>query len=164
MKTPVCSGMTVRRMRVPDKGSVVRIQANTLGFAGLIPFLALAALPLVFRDAIALQAGRALIVYGAVIISFLGACHWSAAVIHDNNPDVAGRMLFAVSPALLGWLAVLVALPLGFALIITGLLLTLVADSHWPYGPAWYATLRRRLTSIAILCLSFAILTTLEVI
>jgi len=160
---PVYSRTGTRRADTRGTRSV-HMQANLLGYAGLIPFVTLAALPLFFQGDVQSQTGTALIAYGAVIISFLGACHWSAAIIDSNNDNVASRMLFAVSPALLGWLAVLLPLPYGFMLIITGLLITLIADSHWSYGPAWYAALRRRLTWIATLSLSFATLITLDVI
>ena len=52
--------------------------ATALGIAGLIPFAAGAALALLSDDAAAARA--ALLAYGAVILSFLGAVHWGLAL------------------------------------------------------------------------------------
>ena len=142
----------------------VRRQAKLLGYAGLIPFVGLALLqPFIQQDIQALT-GNALVAYGAVIVSFLGAWHWAAAISGDRRNQAVKQMLFAVSAALLGWFAILLPLVHGLLLIIGGLLATLLADSYWSRSQSWYRTLRRRLTFVATLTLSFAILVTLEVI
>jgi hypothetical protein len=145
-------------------GRPLQRQAEILGYAGLIPFAGLALLVLFTRGEIQLEAGKALVAYGGVIISFLGAWHWGAAMTADVRDDTARRMLFAVSPALLGWMAILLPLIYGLSIIIAGLLLTLLADRYWPGPHPWYHVLRRRLTTVAVLSLSLAMLTTLEII
>lgn len=164
MTIPVHNNPALSHAGRLDDQPVRRRQAKILGYAGLVPFVGLALLHLFIQDDTQVQAGKALVAYGAVIISFIGAWHWGAAISGDGRDDTARRMLFAVSPALLGWLAILLPLVYGLLLIISGLLLTLLADSYWSSSHAWYHTLRVRLTLVATLSLSFATLTTLDVI
>ncbi len=70
-----------------------------LGVAGLLPFitgaLVVASGPPTWHD----TALRALIAYGAVIVSFLGGIHWGSptSAAHD------GARLWGVVPSLLAW-------------------------------------------------------------
>ncbi len=72
---------------------------RALGWSGLLPFvggaLAVAVAPPAWHD----MALRALVAYGAVIVSFLGGIHWGAptGAAHD-----AAR-LWGVVPSLLAW-------------------------------------------------------------
>ncbi|MGB5540214.1 MAG: DUF3429 domain-containing protein [Gammaproteobacteria bacterium] len=139
-----------------------RRQAYRLGIAGLIPFLLLSVLCLFLSGELRQQAGQALVAYGAVIAAFLGAWHWGAATAAENRPAVAARMLFAVTPALLGWLATLLPLFYGLMLVIATLLLAWFADRHWIEGHAWYLALRKRLTFVASLGLAIAAISVLQ--
>ena len=134
-----------------------RRAAGWLGYAGLIPFVGLAALALATGDEIQQQAREALIAYGAVIISFLGAWHWYACVDGRVRTAVAAKMTFAVTPALLGWAAMLAPQSWGMALVLTGLLLTCIADGRWQGAQDWYRTLRRRLTVVASTSMTAAV-------
>ena len=121
--------------------------ASRLGYAGLIPFVVLSAL--MFRGEWQQQAGQALVAYGAVIISFLGAWHWGSAVSGATLGNPARRLLFGVTPALIGWAALFLPLNYGLILIVTGLLLTYLADVRWGVTHAWYLRLRTRLTWVS---------------
>ncbi len=79
-------------------------QAGWLGYAGLIPFLVLATSYLLYQDEAQQRVGQALVNYGAVIISFLGATHWGAVVggASVTGPGTVCSMLFA--SRLTGWL------------------------------------------------------------
>jgi uncharacterized membrane protein YidH (DUF202 family) len=145
-----------------DCAAVRRRYALRLGYAGLIPFIALSVLCLLSAGKLQQQATEALIAYGAVIISFLGAWHWSMA-IHGTGRDAAlARMLYAVSPALMGWSAMLLPQSYGLVLIIAGLLITVIADRHWQVTFSWYLTLRRRLTFIATISVALALVSMLR--
>jgi hypothetical protein len=125
-----------------------------LGYAGLIPFVA-SVLAIVTLDGEARQfAVRALVAYGAVILSFLGAVHWGLLL---RQADAAGpaRLLIGVLPSLAGWAALL--LPDRHALA----LLVVAFGAFWLYehrvvGPAFlppgYLDLRRQL-SLAVCAL-----------
>lgn len=88
------------------------IWARAMGYAGLIPFVALALimqfLPLTNRP----LAMAALIAYGAVITSFLGAIHWGLAM-RDTHNKRAAPYVWGVIPSLVAWLALLLESALG---------------------------------------------------
>lgn len=129
-----------------------------LGYGGLVPFVGLAVLA---RLDPARQAywSAALLDYGAVILSFVGALHWAMAMQAPGLPQARRAQAYAwsVVPALLGWVALQLAAPVGGLLLVTGFILHLGADRHLAGRmplPAWYLPLRLQLTAVvASLCL-----------
>lgn len=136
-------------MTVPPPALSPTTQA--LGFAGLVPFVAGAAVvavgPAAWHDA----ALRALIGYAAVIVSFLGGIHWGVGTAAERD----GSRLWGVVPSLLAWPMLLVPSP-RWALC--GLAVSLVLC--WrvdrlrfaSMGLAALLPLRTRLTVVATLC------------
>jgi hypothetical protein len=124
-----------------------------LGYSGVIPFALLAALyvldvPLFGRDVLG-----AFVVYGAVILSFLGGIRWGSAVAVDGS-----------RPAGL-WLSVLPSLWAAFFLwwgppamaawgLCAGFVLLGLADGFLtiPGFPSWMRRLRLRLSAAVVLC------------
>lgn len=153
------------------------IFAIVLGLAGLLPFIACTAGILFFPGQVPLQRlVQALIAYGAVILSFLGAVHWGlalvepaitipgAALIHTPGADRA-RLALGVLPALVGWAALLVPLVasplLGLAVLLVGFALTMLVEvqaGRRGLMPPGYLGLRWVLTSVVILCLVVVLL------
>lgn len=151
-------------------------QAQALGLLGLLPFFALAALAWLpdhaevghFRAAQLAQ--RALVAYAAVILSFLGAVHWGVVLAAPAAPRLARSLLtWGVIPALLGWLALLMAflgfvLWLVFSFLIADLLLVRMMDGALLRQHAenlrGYLELRTRLTAGATLALAIALAAT----
>ena len=157
MNHPVFDTADTAAPQIPQTNKAGR-NALLLGYAGLIPFVTLSAVVLLVDGDLQLLAGRALIAYGAVIISFLGAWHWSVAINKGGNYASLARMGFAVTPALLGWLAILLPFSYGMALVITGLLIACVADGRWQTtAPSWYRRLRQRLTLVATASMTAAV-------
>ena len=157
MNHPMYDLAQAEQTSLPDAAGARR-HATWLGYAGLLPFMALSILVLITDGGFQLQARAALIGYGAVIISFLGAWHWYAALHLGGVSASLARMLFAVSPALLGWLALLLPHAYGMALVLTGLLMACIADGRWlAERQAWYRLLRRRLTVIATASMTAAV-------
>lgn len=77
-----------------------------LGYAGLIPFVALApAVWLVDTKFLALVS-LALVGYGASITSFLGAIHWGLAM-RETHQKQKLSYVWGVIPSLIAWLALL---------------------------------------------------------
>ena len=78
-----------------------------LGYGGLIPFVVLSAAVVLGLDSpgfTATDAVSALLRYGAVIISFIGAVHWGVA-LSVAPPDKRNAMfVYSVIPALAAWL------------------------------------------------------------
>jgi hypothetical protein len=162
-----------------------------LGYGGLLPFIALAAIVVVTGrvshggagmtsagitgagiagasvegasgDGLGLLADRALVAYGAVILSFVGALHWGFAMTLPNLREPRRRIAFiwSVVPALLAWVGLLLAPALGAALMIVAFLAQYAQDRNLSkHGtlPGWYLPLRLRLTGIACVCLAIAV-------
>lgn len=58
-----------------------------------------------FAIAFILQASTKLLGYGASILSFMGAIHWGAALVHPSLPGCSRAVSYSLSvvPSLLGW-------------------------------------------------------------
>ena len=99
-------------MRPPGDGAGMSRRlppiAIALGLLGLLPFLAGGFGAVGFREPMrAARALEALIAYGAVILSFLGAVHWGIALEDDTGLARVSRYGLGVVPALVGWVALL---------------------------------------------------------
>ena len=128
-----------------------RSTAQWLGYLGLIPFVAGAVLVLTGDPASRDLAIRAVIAYGAVIVSFVGAIHWGIAL---NAAHARAGTLYVVSvlPSLVAWLALLFTPPTGLVLLIAAFVLLWLYERATLWSnvfPGWFATLRTRLTAVA---------------
>ncbi len=117
--------------------------ARWLGPAGLIPFAALALAALLGWT----QAGFALAAYGATILAFLGAVHWGLALRAPPEERAAElpRLALGVLPALIAWVALLLPLPAGLALLAAAILATAAVETlaaRRGLVPAGYLRLR----------------------
>jgi uncharacterized protein DUF3429 len=135
-----------------------------LMFAGVIPFIAASGLMLVWQDDLALMNTAAywLIVYAAVIFSFLGGVRWGAEIAKRERPRLA-ELGPATFGALAGWGLVMAGFRLGmqpwiFAAMAGGLVLHYVYDSISPELPIWYRRMRLWPTLGAVFSLGLAFL------
>ena len=125
---------------------------HRLGYAGLIPFVLLAALLWLvdaeLRPFVAIALGG----YAAAIASFLGGVHWGIGFMQGNQ-SARFHFLWGVVPSLLAWLALM--MPAFAALPLLGL--TLVAcyvvdvKTYPPAGLSQWLPMRLRLTVVATL-------------
>lgn len=129
-----------------------------LGYGGLLPFLILAFASIVdaYHRPLWIEA---LIAYGAVILSFVGALHWGFAMTLSDlsMPKRNECFVWSVFPALVAWVAFLLPPVVAGMLLIAGFLLQYWQDyrlSKMHCLPDWYLNLRLRLTVVASLCLS----------
>jgi hypothetical protein len=131
--------------------------AAVLGLAGVIPFAAGALAS--FGDGAASEfAIRALLGYGAVILSFLGGIHWGLAI--DRGQPSYARLGLGVVPSLIGWAALLLGGDRGLLLLAPTFLLVLLLDlrlTREGVAPAWFPRLRVVLTNAVVLCLLIAL-------
>lgn len=82
------------------------IWARLMGFGGLIPFVGLSAWLWVAPPGEWQLASLALLGYGAIICTFLGAIHWGLAMREKGVPPVPA-LLWGVAPSLLAWTALM---------------------------------------------------------
>tara|TARA_B110000438_G_scaffold255693_1_gene262669 strand:- start:739 stop:1197 length:459 start_codon:yes stop_codon:yes gene_type:complete len=130
------------------------------GLAGLIPFWSLSFIIIFTKDPINSYALRALIAYGAIIISFLGGIHWGIAV-QSIEKATWSRMGWGVILSLLGWCAIFIPYLYALALLITTMFVALVIDLKLVDNDnkrTWYRTLRIILSLGAITALLFTYL------
>ena len=128
-----------------------------LGYGGLLPFVALAAGGLWAPSTPWWSA--ALLAYGAVILSFVGALHWGFAMALSglSTAERTRCFVWSVVPSLMAWPATLLPPAGGAALLVTGFVAHLVQDHRLAARtslPAWYLPLRWRLTTTACVCLA----------
>jgi Protein of unknown function (DUF3429) len=128
-----------------------------LGYGGLLPFAALAAAAWfdgnhssLWRDAV--------LAYGAVILSFVGALHWGFAMSQsDMTANQRTRsFVWSVVPSLLAWMALLMTPKYATMLLVAGFLIHFWQDRRLVQQvnlPAWYLPLRLQLTLVACLSL-----------
>lgn len=135
----------------------LRLQAQLLGYAGLIPFIGLsigtwADLPFIEQPHYLLQA------YAAVILSFMGAIHWGM-VISMPGEEARMQLVASIVPPLLGWVALMLPQVTGYSLLILSFIGLCFYDgvvARKSALPSWYLPMRVVLTSIVVLCLALA--------
>ena len=138
------------------------VSVGLLGYGGLIPFIVMAILSIA-EPAHGIIYRGALLLYGAVILSFVGAIHWGAAMFATELSDKTRRAcyLWSVVPALMGWSTYILAPVPSAMLLVLGFLLQYWRDLSireavaWP---GWYLPLRVRLTMVASASLLLGIL------
>jgi hypothetical protein len=125
----------------------------SLMFLGIIPFIASAGAMVVWRDDIALMITAAtwLMVYGAVILSFLGGVRWGVEIAKRERPRFA-ELVPSVLGALAGWTLVLVTV----VAMAAALALHYFYDLVSPEVPRWYRQMRVWPTLGAVLSLAVA--------
>ncbi len=132
-----------------------------LGYGGLLPF-ALTALGTLLDPARRELWQQALLAYGAVILSFVGALHWAFAMGANEDRQAQPLYLWSVLPALASWVALLLPLLLARGAVLAAFLLIVAFVAHYVQDkrlarlhplPGWYLPLRLRLSSVACLCL-----------
>lgn len=132
--------------------------ARWLGFGGLIPFFFLAAASLLDPPRAA-RWSFALLAYGAVILSFVGALHWGFATLWQSHSDTyRGRLMaWSVIPALGAWIALVLPLEAGLGLLCVLFVAHYLCDLNLSRNrevPAWYLRLRAPLTLGAVVSLA----------
>jgi hypothetical protein len=136
--------------------------AKLLGYAGLIPFLTFSIgcwLPLPYvTDPL-----YVLIAYAAIILSFMGAIHWGAAMSSSGNKR-SQYLVVSVVPALAAWIALLSPAVAALMILLLGFITLFLYDRAVQRSqafPAWYIAMRKNLTIVVTLCLASAMLSVL---
>lgn len=134
-----------------------------LGYGGLLPFAA-SALGLLLAPAYQAFWQTALLGYGAVILSFVGALHWAFAMQTEDPARASALYVWSVVPSLAGWVALLLpSLLAQEGMALAALLLIVAYGGHYLQDrqlarlqplPGWYLPLRLRLSTGAVLALA----------
>lgn len=136
----------------------IPLAARVLGFSGLIPFAGAAAGGLINDPALQDMSLRALLAYGAVILSFLGGVRWGLAIAQTGSTALWKPLALSVLPSLLSWVALLLPTGAGLLILAIGLATMLIADTRLAQAPHWYRLLRIPLSLGAIGALIIGIL------
>lgn len=132
-----------------------------LGLAGLVPFL-LPLLASLFDTLLAMDRALLLqLVYGAIILSFLGGIRWGAALKHPKGPLMSTLLVLSVLPAMCAFVALVLPLVVGQILLIGAFLVQGAWDVQSAQRgelPGWFAALRALLTAGAVMALIFGLI------
>lgn len=139
-------------MNISNEERQPYVPALVLGLGGLIPFGALPLLALVLDEVHREFLLHALVIYGAVICTFVGALQWGYAVRGGSRRPWV-QCGWSIAPALISWIAAL--FPAETALrILAGLLLACYAIDRIiataELVPEWFMRLRGILTVIGL--------------
>ena len=144
--------MTVKHSPADFSDSKIPLPVLLPGLAGLIPFVALSLSQLIGLPVTAVAALFAFNVYGAVILSFVGAIWWGLAAGTAQSAPRALMFYWSVTPALIGWFAMLVPLDTGLLMLAAGFVLQWLGDAwlvraYPAVAPRWLFALRTILTA-----------------
>jgi hypothetical protein len=132
---------------------------QTLGYAGLIPFVGLAMLLWLVAPGLQAWVAMALAGYAALIVSFLGGVHWGLGWLGGlRGPNAAphtqrNHFLWGITLSLLAWPGLLMPPFAGLAWLGFALVLSYLADRtlYARAGLQRWLTLRFRLSTVAAL-------------
>lgn len=146
----------LKRVR-PRRPQRVPVVVAALGGAGLVPFVIGPLIVWLEPTAGGLPWVQIVVVYGAVILSFLGGIAWglaSAAAAQNPRLQIRGG-LFAVSvvPSLAGWVACFLPQQLGLLILALSFMAMVLLDRHVVAEglvPDWWMRLRAVLSAVAV--------------
>lgn len=141
--------------------SQLRAPAFLLGAGGLIPFAGLTYAVLRMPHPHEQWFFTALVAYGAVILSFVGALQWGMLLRDARASRTEGwlSLVWGVVPALVGWVSLLLPADAGLRVLAGAFVLCLMMDMRFALNhslPPWYLKLRTVLTVVAAGCLAAA--------
>ena len=96
-------------------------------------------------------------VYSAITLSFLGGIHWGVVLAAKENVSSEKTIIVSLVAPLIGWIAVFVAEPMCFALLIVGFAGQGAWDNFAAHNgqlPIWFSKVRLILTMVVILSLA----------
>jgi hypothetical protein len=134
------------------------LTARTIGYAGLIPFIGLSAMSVLWHDIHHSTILFSLLAYGATIISFLGAIHWGLAMREEQPDRIA--IIWSVIPSLAAWVSLIVDTHWGLAIQFITLWVCFFIDyKRYPqFGASEWLSMRLQLTVMAGICSALPVL------
>lgn len=146
--------------------------ALVIGGLGLLPFLgAAAAFWLATSEPVdaglSTLAASTSLIYGAVILSFLGGTRWGREVHANPDSPAAITLALSVLPSIVGWVAAAISLPpsypfwLSYVMLMGAFGATLawdMAGARDGVWPKWYGPFRVILSTGAIIALGLVMM------
>jgi len=133
------------------------------GLGGLIPFVVMSLGIYIFPHYLKLMALYNLINYSVIVLSFIGAVHWGAAISNKNSEFKT--YFWSVIPAISSWFILMGFITTNYILIVLFLLLCFVityfADlisAKKSILPKWYLRLRKILSIVVFICLGLVVI------
>lgn len=150
--------MTLGTWRAMQSPSRIPRPALVLGWLGVVPFVALAGAAIVGGAVPPATAVTALVLYAAIILSFMGGVQWGLAMAATSQSAEmrSARMVASVMPALAAfalWLLPTTLALSGLAVVYAGLLVYDLGSVRAGVAPPWYAPLRLQLTAAVVIAL-----------
>lgn len=146
-------------MLIVDKESLhVPRLPRVLGYAGLIPFVALSAGLWFLSSTYQPLLNQALLLYASLILTFMGAVHWGLAMQNLTGKQTY-QLGISVIPALVAWFAFFLPEILNYSILIIAFAVLCLYDTRMTKhgnAPRWYPRLRSPLTAIVVLSLIVA--------
>ena len=132
--------------------------ARWLGYAGLLPFLILSLAVIFVPRAVEAGAQLALLVYAAVILSFLGGIVWGRLLASDKGsmPDANRHLVYSNLPPLAAWFALFFDFERALLILASAFFVALLYERHLFLAgtvPTWFYAMRVRLTVIVVAAL-----------
>ncbi len=127
--------------------------ATRLGYAGLIPFVLLAALLWIVQADLRPWLAIALTSYAALIATFLGGIHWGIAAQRPHHEQTF-HYIWGISPSLIAWIALIMPAYAGLPLLAALLIVCYLVDHRSYVTAGWSAWLPMRLKLTAVSGLS----------
>ncbi len=129
--------------------------ARWLGYAGLIPFLILSLAVIFAPWAVAAGAQLALLVYAAVILSFLGGIVWGRllAAKEGSITNANRHLIYSNLPPLAAWFALFFDFERALLILASAFVAALLYDRGLVAAgtvPSWFYAMRVRLTVIVV--------------
>ena len=136
--------------------------AQWLGLGGVAPFVFFDLYILFGPEPWVPDVIRAMVGYGAIILSFLGGVLWGLAITHEKNEvhsELSTLLVISMLPPLVGWFALLAEPELGLTTLLLAFMSLWAID--WRFYQAghsldWYLILRSILTGLVLFCLLLA--------
>jgi len=126
------------------------VPAIVLGLGGLIPFALLPFLALMLDAEHQALLLHALVLYGAVICTFVGALQWGYAIRGGSRRPWV-QYSWSIVPALIAWIAALLPSVAALRILACLLLVCYAADraiAETELSPQWFMRLRSVLTIV----------------
>jgi hypothetical protein len=152
-----------------DQPTLTKNPANRLVWAlavlGLAPliFFTVALVVVGMQSAMAAPIVDAYKTCAAIILSFLAGIHWGVILAKNETAAPLRSIALAIAAPLIGWMAVFVAEPMCFALLIVGFAGQGAWDNfaaHRGLLPQWFSKIRMVMTIIVVAILAVAMFVT----